>query len=136
LQQLIPESKRLRTELRDIENTNYLSQVNEKNFFTIPYVKFISESFLPIVKKFGFNIAYSIPNTLNKFVKRGKDKIDSKSHNEIVYKINYSNCNSSYVKQTKRQFRIRLKEHKSDINKKNGVLSVVSNHRLEHTIMI
>jgi len=37
--------------VRDIENTNYLSQINEKNFFTIPYVKSILETFLPIVKK-------------------------------------------------------------------------------------
>jgi len=88
--------------VKDIENTNYFSQINEKYFFTIPYVKSISESFLPIVKKFGFNIAYSVPNTLNKFVKRGKDKIDPKSHNEVVYKIDCLNCNSSYVGQTKR----------------------------------
>jgi len=73
-----------------------------------------------------------IPNTLNKFVKRDKDKIDPKSHNEVVYKIDCLNCSSSYVGQTKRQFRTRLKEHMSDINKKNDVLSVVSNHRLEY----
>jgi len=36
------------------------------------------------------------------------------------------------VGQTKRQFKTRLKEHMLDINKKNGVLSVVSNHRIEH----
>jgi len=42
--------------VRDIENTNYVSQINEKNFL-IPYVKSISESFLPTVKKFGFSIA-------------------------------------------------------------------------------
>jgi len=49
------------------------------------------------------------------------------SHSEIVYKINCLNCNCSYVEQTKRQFKTRLKEHK-----KNGDLSVVSNHRIEH----
>jgi len=36
------------------------------------------------------------------------------------------------VGQTKRQFKTRLKEHMIDINKKNGVLSIVSNHRIEH----
>jgi len=38
----------------------------------------------------------------------------------------------SYVGQTKRQLGTRLKEHMSDIKKKNGLLSVVSNHRLEY----
>jgi len=50
----------------------------------------------------------------------------------VVYKIDCLNCNSSYVGQTKRQFKMRIKEHTSDINKKNSVLSVVSNHRLEY----
>jgi len=77
-------------------------------------------------------MAYSVPNTLNKFVKRGKDKIDPMSHSELVYKINYSNCNCSYVGQTKRQFKTLLKEHMLDIKKKNGALSVVSNHRIKH----
>jgi len=118
--------------IRETKNTNDSLQTREKNFFTIPYVKSISESFLPIIKKYGLNIAYSVPNTLNKYIKRHKDKIDLKSQKEVVYKIDCLNCNSSYVGQTKRQFKTRLKEHISDINKKNGVLSVVSNHRIEH----
>jgi len=76
----------------------------EKNFFTISYVRSISESFLPITKKYGFDITYSVPNTLNRFIKRCKDKIDPKSQNDCcVYKINCLNCDMSYVGQTKRQ---------------------------------
>jgi len=51
------------------------SQTNQKSFFTIPYVRSIFESFLPITKKFGFDISYSVSNTLNKFIKRSKNKI-------------------------------------------------------------
>ena len=36
-----------------------------------------------------------------------------------------------YVGQTKRQLRIRINEHKTDIKKSNGNLSVISLHRLE-----
>jgi len=54
------------------------------------------------------------------------------SKNDVVYKISCSNCDMSYVKQTKRQLGTRIKEHMSDIKKKNGILSVVSNHRLEY----
>jgi len=39
---------------------------------------------------------------LNNFIKRCKDRIDPKSHNEVVYKINCLNCDCSYVGQTKR----------------------------------
>jgi len=105
---------------------------DNKNFFTIPYVKTISESFQPIAKRYGFDVAYSVPNTLNKFIKRGKDKIEKLENNDCVYKINCLNCNATYVGQTKRQLGTRIKEHRSDINKKEGSLSVVSNHRIEN----
>jgi len=82
-------------------------QTNRNNFFTIPYIKSISESFLPIVKKYGYDVAYSVPNTLNKIIRRGKDRIDPMSQNDVVYKM-------------------------SDIKKKNGTLSVISNHRLKY----
>jgi len=48
-------------------------------------------------KKFGFDIAYSIPNTLQRFIKRGKDKIDTMSKCDVVYKINCHDCNAFYV---------------------------------------
>jgi len=54
------------------------------------------------------------------------------SKNDVVYKISCSNCDMSYVGQTKRQLCTRIKEHMSDIKKKNGLLSVISNHRLEY----
>jgi len=108
------------------------SNKNITSFFTIPYVKSISESFLPITTKFGFNISYSIPNTLHSFIKRGKDKINSTSQRDCVYKIKCKNCEDSYVGQTKRQLGTRVKEHMSDIKKKSGLLSVVSNHILDN----
>jgi len=72
-----------------------------------------------------------VPSTLNKFIKRGKDKIEFMSQSECVYKISCANCDASYVGQTKRQLATRIKEHKGDINKKSGSFSVISNHRLE-----
>jgi len=90
----------------------------------------ISESFLPITKKYGFDIAYSVPNILNRIIKRGKDKIDSMAQNDCVYKISCSVCDKSYVANEKTVGY--KKEHMSDIKKKNGLLSVISNHRLEY----
>ena len=36
----------------------------KKKFFTIPYVKSISEKFSPIVNMYNYKFAYSIPNSL------------------------------------------------------------------------
>jgi len=126
-------SNRITSETNIYNNSNDISTNKDKTtFFTIPYVRSISESFLPITKKYGFNIAFSIPNALNRFIKRGKDKINVMAQNECVYKIKCSNCDMCYVGQTKRQLGTRIKEHISDIKKKSGSLSVVSNHRLEN----
>jgi len=48
------------------------------------------------------------------------------SHHGVVYKIFYHNCDASYIGQTKRQLRTRIKEHNSDIRKKNGSPSIIS----------
>jgi len=84
---------------------------------------------IPIIKKYGFNIAFSIPVTLNSFIKCGKDSLDSMSQHGVVYKITCHDYDASYVGQTKRQLRTRIKEHVSDINKKSGSPSVISEHR-------
>jgi len=90
----------------------------------------ISESFIPVIKKYVYDIAFTIPHTLNTFTKCGKDSLDPMSHLGVVYKITCHDRDASYVGQTKRQLRTRIKEHVSDINKKNGSSSVISEHRL------
>jgi len=129
-------NKRLKTlmnrRLHNVKKKSEVLETTQKNFFTIPYLKSISESFLPVIKKHGYEIAFSVPNTLNKFIKRGKDTIDRMSQNDCVYRIDCLDCDMSYVGQTKRRLCTRINEHLTDINKKNGLLSVVSNHRLKY----
>ena len=48
----------------------------------------------------------------------------------MVYKINCLNCDSSYIGQTKRKLKIRIKEHKVDIRRSIAEISVVSRHQL------
>jgi len=108
--------------VNEANDNHHRSQLNQKYYFTIPYIRSISESFIPITKKFSYDIAYSIPNTMNKIIKRGKGKTEHMSINYCVYKINCLNCEKSYVGQTKRQLETRVKEHKSDITKKERLV--------------
>ena len=57
-------------------------------------------------------------------IKAQKDILSYESKKNVVYKINYKNCNSSYVKQSSRKLKTRINEHKNDINKRSGNLSV------------
>lgn len=86
---------------------------------------------MPITKKYNSRISYKIPKILKNIINTSKDKIKKLSHCDIVYKINCSGCKASYVEQTKRQLRTRVKEHIVDIRKKSRNLSIVFCHRLE-----
>ena len=103
----------------------------KRRFFTIPYVSSVSEKFLSFSRKFDCKVAFTIPFKLNKFITTGKDHIDSLSCNDVVYKINCKDCDSSYVGQTKRQLKTRISEHRADIRKPSSP-SVISIHRIEN----
>ncbi|EZA48222.1 hypothetical protein X777_14228 [Ooceraea biroi] len=53
------------------------------------------------------------------------------SHSNVVYKISCCDCDGSYVGQTKRQLHTKINEHRKDINKKTGIPSVISTHKIE-----
>jgi len=72
----------------------------DRNFFTIPYVKGISERFRNLTKKHNFNLSFLTTNSLQKYIKTGKDQLSTLSCCGVVYKINCNNCEASYVGQT------------------------------------
>jgi len=72
----------------------YTSDEQHKKYFTVPYIKHISNSFKSVSKKFGCPMAFTIPNTLNIFIKIGKDRIERLSLCN-VYKINCKDCEAS-----------------------------------------
>jgi len=65
------------------------------------------------------------------FVKTHKDKEQLSSNNNVVYKVSCKNCDASYVGQTKKQLKTRLKEHRNNIKLDQSKHSVIS----EHTIL-
>jgi len=86
------------------KHTTHNPQIEEK-FFTVPYVKSISESFLLISNMFHCKLAFFITNTLKSFIKRGKDKLELLSNQNVVYKISCDDCEASYVSQKKIKYK-------------------------------
>ena len=106
------------------------SNVNSKKFLVVPYLSKVSEKFKKLSHVFDFNIAYKPMNKMNAFIKTGKDSLSRDDQCGVVYKIVCLNCKSSYVGQTKRKLKTRIKEHKADLRKSPSEFSVVSRHRL------
>jgi len=107
------------------------SQVtNLQTFFTIPYVSSIATKFVQFFKKISFcKLTFSCLNKLNKFIKVHKDLLPTLSRSNVVYEIDCSNCDASYVGQTKRLLKDRIGEHRNHINRNSNQLSVITNHR-------
>ncbi|KAG5320376.1 TDX peroxidase, partial [Pseudoatta argentina] len=61
---------------------------------------------------FHCKLVFSIPNTLKSLIKKGKDKLDFLSNQNVIYKLS-----------------TRLHEHIYDIKKNTGSLSVIIDHQ-------
>lgn len=54
------------------------------------------------------------------------------SNQDVVYKISCQDCEATYIGQTKRRLQTRVNEYLSNINKKTGSPSIISDHRINH----
>jgi len=115
-------------------NNSYKSKDHSEtcSYFSIPYVFSIAKKFLGFFKNISFSkLAFSGYNKLNKFIKVHKDFLPTFSRSNVVYKINCSDCDASYVGQTKRTLNTRISEHRNHIRKNTPQASVITNHRLQ-----
>lgn len=77
--------------------------------------------------KYIFNVYAT--NTLTSLIKVHKDALDNYLNGNVIYKINCSSCDMSYVGQTNRKLRTRISEHQRDFHLAYDRQSVVSKHR-------
>jgi len=67
----------------------------------LQYVKGVSQNFKKLVKEHSLNLAFTSYNSLNKYIKTGKNQLDPLSRCCVVYKINCQDCDASYMGQQK-----------------------------------
>jgi len=97
-----------------------------KKFFIIPYIRNISEITTSLINKSIFTVGYL--NKLDRIIKVHKDQTEYQHKNNVIYKIYCKNCDASYVGQTKRRLKTRIKEHCNNIKLDDSKHSVVSQH--------
>jgi len=129
-------NRKIRERILTIKNNNITAKsqsknvrVNGRNLLVLPYIKGISNG---IKRALGncVDVIYTIPKKLSHIIKKGKDKLDTKSNTDVVYKIECRDCDKVYIGQTKRHLETRIKEHKNNIKNSSGNYSVVTNYRL------
>jgi len=96
-------------------NFNDSSSNNKRRVIILPCVNSISKFRAANIDKTKATIGFRCLNKLSQFVKVHKDKNPLLSKNNVIYKIFCNDCKASYVGQTKRQLKTRVKKNKSNI---------------------
>jgi len=113
------------------KNNNTENGSNKKIWFTVPFIKTISEKFKSITNGSISRLSFFSMNKLNSLIKVHKDPLPKPSYMNVVYKISCRNCDASYVGQTCRQLKTRISEHKKHISRNTTTHSVITEHRLQ-----
>jgi len=105
---------------------------NEKKILVFPYVNPLTKFITSNIDNSKALIGYRCLNKLNQFIKVHKDIDPPLNRNNVIYKISCKNCEATYVGQTKRQLRTRVREHRNNIKQDQSKLSVISEHIMNH----
>lgn len=97
-------------------------------FFNILYVPGISDRFVPLVRNLKIVLSHTSLNKLKNYIRVHKDPLPNNLRSNVVNKILCSDCDASYVGQTRRLLKTRIAEHHSHINKNSAQHSVITDH--------
>jgi len=87
----------------------------KKTQVILPYVKGLSERISVEMKKVGIEAIYRPRSTLRQRLVKPKDIIKKENKCEVIYQIGCKNCEKVYVGETGRKLKIRIGEHRKDV---------------------
>ncbi|KYN35752.1 hypothetical protein ALC56_09903 [Trachymyrmex septentrionalis] len=122
--------QRLILKVQFVFNSTYFTFDNE-----LLYIK--NNKFRGFINNISMKLSFFSFNKLNKFIRAHKDRLPDSSKRNVVYRINcndyiITHCDSIYVRQTERQLKTRISQHRSHINRNTTTHSVITDHRLHH----
>ena len=109
-------------------STSTEEDTEPKRFIGLPYIPGTSEALRRVFTSHKIKCAFYSKETLRKQLSKPKDKVPLDDRNNIVYKIPCSDCNASYIGETKRSFSVRKKEHESNVRNGHTETSKVAKH--------
>jgi len=133
LKTLIYNNNKNSTSSNNLDKNKNSSEDTSRKIIVFPYINKLSESIATTIDKSKCIIGYRVLNSLGKFIKVHKDTNELLNNNNVVYKISCKDCNASYVGQTKRQVKIRIKEHRNNSKLLSSKPSVITEHILEYS---
>ena len=126
-------NKCIQSRLRKIRCANQNKENNTTNIqswmrtISIPFKNRFFSQCSKTLKNFNIATRPLMVNKLTNVIKLGKDAFDKWEKTGIVYKFNCKDCPKSYVGESKRALRTRIKEHRDFANKNTVVAEHIKN---------
>ena len=83
----------------------------KKGHVTLPFVGQMSEAIARTIRKAGVAVHLRPYNSIRQQLVHPKDKVTQEDKSGVVYHIKCGDCSASYVGETERQLKTRVKEH-------------------------
>jgi len=98
------------------KKTQEKDKEKSRGLVVLPYVKGMSEQTHRLFRKYKISTAMKPHTTVRQLLVHPKDKIDKDKSTGLVYQISCHNCDSVYIGETGRELKIRLNEHKKEVD--------------------
>ena len=103
--------------LRSVTNSKWRSQRDTTRkklcgFTTIPYIGGVSEPIKKILNQHNIQVALKPYKTIGSMFPKPKDPVSTQDTRGVIYKISCNECSKTYIGESKRKFKTRIKEHK------------------------
>ena len=111
-------------------------QDQSQGFTLLPYVSGTSEKIARVLKSYNVKVAHKPVRTISSILTKPKDKVPKADRTNVVYKIKCNDCSKTYIGQTQRALKTRVKEHQKAVfnQDKNSLIAehcTNSNHNFD-----
>ena len=121
----------------DVKRKHYARNSNQStneprqfppNHIVLPLNSYAETYIKPVLKSRECSVHFKASNTIKRKLVSNRPKIDNMNEAPGVYMIPCSVCPQSYFGETGRSFKIRLREHQSQVTRNNDEKSAVADH--------
>ena len=101
----------------------------------LPYVQGLSEKLERVCTPLGVKAVFKPASTLRQTLMQVKTCIPEERKRGVVYEVSCKECHHTYIGETKRTLKVRLREHKQAVKRGDPKNSIaVHAHESNHTI--
>ena len=111
--------------------SNRNNNSNDIKYCSTPYIKGTSERVGKILREYNIQLSNKPSQSFKNQLYNVKDKNKPDENTEVVYKIECNDCDISYIGETKKQLKDRVKQHEAAVRNKTS-LSLVYQHVAEN----